>query len=148
MNLSLEEAIARCEMSTIENHGGWLYALKRGETKYAERCKKGMDESRQLAEWLKELQEKRKADNEIPFGDSYSFTELDSIINAYEVHGGYYKEVVELLKELRERRKQSEIIHCKYCRWNDGVCYCEFHYRDVKPTDYCSWAERRTNDSV
>lgn len=109
---------------------------------------RALQEHTQTAEWLKELQERRKADNEIPFGDSYSFTELDSIINAYEVHGGYYKEVVELLKELRERRKQSEIIHCKDCRWNDGVCYCEFHYRDVKPTDYCSWAERRTNDSV
>jgi len=43
---------------------------------------------------------------------------------------------------------KSEIIHCKDCRWNDGVCYCEFHYRDVKPTDYCSWSERRINDSV
>ncbi len=63
-----------------------------------------------ISKLLRELQERRKADNEIPFGDSYSFTELDSIINAYEAHGGYYKEVVELLKELRKRRKQSEIV--------------------------------------
>ena len=62
-----------------------------------------------ISKLLSELQDRRKADNEIPFGDLYSFTELDSIINAYEVHGGYHKEVVELLKELRERRKQSEI---------------------------------------
>jgi len=54
--------------------------------------------------------------------------------------------ILKLLRELQERRKQSEIIHCKDCRWNDGVCYCEFHYRDVKPTDYCSWSERRTDD--
>lgn len=59
-----------------------------------------------------------------------------------------HRQLAEWLRELQERRKQSEIIHCKDCRWNDGVCYCEFHYRDVKPTGYCSWSERRINDSV
>lgn len=151
MSMTLEEAIKHAEAAAIENekeakrkreHGGWYYD---NEARALAIC---AEENRQLAEWLSELQERRKIDNEIPFGDSYSFTELDSIINAYEAHGGYYKEVVELLKELRERRKQSEKIYCKDCHWNDGVCYCEFHYRDVKPTDYCSWAERRTNDSV
>ena len=58
--MTLEEAIARCEKIAIENHGGLVYALKRGEAKYAERCKKSMDEFRQLAEWLKELAERRK----------------------------------------------------------------------------------------
>ena len=41
---------------------------------------------------------------------------------------------------------QPEIIYCKDCCWNDGTCYCEFHYRDIKPTDYCSWSERRTDE--
>ena len=47
-----------------------------------------------------------------------------------------------------EALQQPEIIQCKDdCHWNDGTCYCEFHYRDVKPTDYCSWAERRTDET-
>lgn len=84
-----------------------------------------------------------ESDNKIPFGNA-SFSDLDSIINTYEIHGNY-KKVVKLLKELKERREQPEIIHCNNCHWNDGTCYCEFHYRDVKPTDYCSWSERRTD---
>ena len=55
MSMTLEEAIEQIERTYKENHSGWLYALKRGETKYAERCKKSIDESRQLVEWLKEL---------------------------------------------------------------------------------------------
>ena len=53
--MTLEEAIEQVERTYKENRSGWLYALKRCETKYAERCKKSMDESKQLAEWLKEL---------------------------------------------------------------------------------------------
>ena len=102
-----------------------------------------------ISKLLSELQERRKADNEIPFGDSYSFTELDSIINAYEAHGGYHKEVVELLKELRERRKQSEIIHCKDCK-HKGTKNCVANAWTtifgvtVKDDFYCGLAERKT----
>ncbi len=94
--MTLEQAIEQYEQ--FANAFGDYYYLTESQKEYE-----------QLAGWLRELQERRKADNEIPFGDSYSFTELDSIINAYEVHGSYYKEVVELLKELKERREQSEI---------------------------------------
>lgn len=118
-----------------------------------------------ISKLLSELQERRKADNEIPFGDSYSFTELDSIINAYEVHGGYYKEVVELLKELQERRKQPEIIRCGECKYKKDHHYenpgeepyikstCENKYGLVKnyqvhDWDFCSRAERKTDEQV
>ena len=63
MSMTLEETIARYEKIAIENHSGLAYALKRGEAKYAERCKKSMDEFRQLAEWLKELVERRKLES-------------------------------------------------------------------------------------
>ena len=43
---------------------------------------------------------------------------------------------------------QPEIIRCKDCRWNDGVAYCEMHFRDVKGDDFCSWAERRTDEQT
>ena len=93
-----------------------------------------------------------ESDNEIPFGNT-PFSELDSIINAYEIHGNH-KKVVELLKELAERRKQPEIIYCKdcenwdttwqndsapnyhYCPMMDGSYSCDF---------YCAKAERRTD---
>ena len=55
MSMTLEKTIEQVERTYKENRSGWLYALKRGETRYAERCKKGMDESKQLAEWLEEL---------------------------------------------------------------------------------------------
>ena len=54
------------------------------------------------------------------------------------------KQIAEWLRELQERRKAPEIIRCKDCNWNDGTCYCNFHYRNVKPYNYCSWSERRT----
>ena len=58
--MTLEETIEQVERMHKESRSGWLYALKRGETIYAERCKKSMDEFGQLAEWLKELAERRK----------------------------------------------------------------------------------------
>ena len=60
MSMALEETIEQVERMHKESRSGWLYALKRGETIYAERCKKSMDEFGQLAEWLKELAERRK----------------------------------------------------------------------------------------
>ena len=57
-----------------------------------------------------------------------------------------YRQLAEWLKELAERRKLPEIIRCGECRFNDGTAYCVFHFRDVKNNEYCSWAERRTDD--
>jgi len=48
------------------------------------------------------------------------------------------------LRELQDRRCEPEVTFCRSCNWNDGTCYCNFHYRNVKPYNYCSWAERRT----
>lgn len=102
--MTLEEAIEQVERTYKENHSGWLYALKRGETKYAERCKKSMDEFEQLAEWLRELQ---------------------------------------------ERRKQSEIVRCKGCKYNVSSHKC-LHPESffLVPDDdfYCGYAERRTDE--
>ena len=39
----------------------------------------------------------------------------------------------------------TEIVRCGECRWNDGTCYCNFHYRNVRVNDYCSWSERKTD---
>lgn len=60
------------------------------------------------------------------------------------------------LRELQERRKAPEIVTCRECKrykpmssdW--GNCYvhgspAELH-RTCYSCDYCSWAERRTDD--
>ena len=57
---TLEQAIEDTERAYKESRNGLQYALKRGETKFAERCKKDAEEFGQLAEWLRELQERRK----------------------------------------------------------------------------------------
>lgn len=158
MSMTLEQAIEHAEQVYKENFNGWSYASKRRDTKYAEKCMECAEEHRQLAEWLRELQERRKSDNEIPFGNA-SFDELDSIINAYEIHGNH-KKVVELLKELRERRKQSEIVRCRECKFSckyddsdianyagyANEVYCSEHdiYKHVDW--YCADAERRTDE--
>lgn len=43
---------------------------------------------------------------------------------------------------------QPEIIRCGECRFNDGTAYCEVLFMNVKGNDYCSWAERRTDDKT
>lgn len=106
-----------------------------------------------------------ESDNKIPFGNA-SFSDLDSIINTYEMHGNY-KKVVELLKELKERRKQPEIIYCKDCAhyhtdvfggelglsgiWKNIIVAhnaCDKWTKDmncVTPDGFCFLAERRTD---
>jgi len=65
---------------------------------------------------------------------------------AYERELQGHTQTAEWLKELAERRKLPEIIRCGECRFNDGTAYCVFHFRDVKNNEYCSWAERRTDE--
>lgn len=52
-----------------------------------------------------------------------------------ESHCGFSEAIDMAIKAL----KQPEIVQCKDCDLNDGTCYCDFHYRNVKPNDYCSW---------
>lgn len=91
-----------------------------------------------------------ESDNKIPFGNA-SFDELDSIINAYEIHGNH-KKVVELLKELRERRKQPEIVYCKDCK-HKGTKNCVANAWTtifgvtVKDDFFCGLGKRRTYDN-
>ena len=111
MNMTLDEAIKKCEKIIYEARKTYEISVDDILAQVGiELTKKGVEEYQQYVTWLKELQERRNADCAIPFSKAgeYPFTDLDSIINAYEAHGDYYKVVVELLKELRERRKQQE----------------------------------------
>ena len=63
------------------------------------------------------------------------------------------RQLAEWLKELAERRKLPEIIHCGECRFReirgvDGFCdHITGEPIMVKKTDHCSWAERRTDET-
>ena len=67
-----------------------------------------------------------------------------------------HRQLAAWLRELQERRKAPEIIRCGECRHykpmssNWGNCYVhgsptELH-RTCQSCDYCSWAERRTDE--
>ena len=71
--MSLGQAIEHAERAYKESRNGLQYALKRGETRFAERCKKEAEEHRQLAAWLRELQERRKAPEIITCGECEHF---------------------------------------------------------------------------
>jgi hypothetical protein len=75
--MSLEQAIKHAERACKESRNGLQYALKRGETRFAERCKKEAEENQQLAAWLRELQERRKAPEIITCGERVNFAERD-----------------------------------------------------------------------
>lgn len=66
------------------------------------------------------------------------------------------RHLAEWLRELQERRKQPEVIHCGECRHYKPMSNhwgkCGVHsspaekYRTCQICDYCSWAERRTDE--
>ena len=66
-----------------------------------------------------------------------------------------HRQLAEWLKELAERRKLPKIIRCKDCkhlynliRGNQGVCQTFNGFSSlVKFDEYCSKAERRTDEA-
>lgn len=71
---------------------------------------------------------------------------------AYERKLQEHTQTAEWLRELQERRKQTEIIRCKDCKHlcniseRNGVCFNFNGFSaDMKFDDYCSRAERRTD---
>jgi len=64
-----------------------------------------------------------------------------------------YTQLADWLRELQERRKQTEIIYCKDCKWWDTTWQNDFapnyHYCPLidgthRGDFYCAKAERRT----
>ena len=64
-----------------------------------------------------------------------------------------HRQLAEWLKELAERRKQPEIIHCGECAFpyiRGKNMYCDNITGEeimVWKDEYCSWAERRTDET-
>lgn len=67
----------------------------------------------------------------------------------------YYLDIIGLIQPKRKADALDEIVRCKECKHGspNGKYGCRvYHYRryethDMKPDDYCSRAERRTDDS-
>ena len=85
--MTLEEAIERTERAYKESRNGLQYALKRGETRFEERCKKEAEENRQLAEWLRELKERREEPEVTYCKDCVNRTRCTQSINVYTLTG-------------------------------------------------------------
>ena len=76
-------------------------------------------------------------------------------IDDYKKRMDYNRQLAEWLKELVERRKLPKIIRCKDCkhlynliRGNQGVCQTFNGFSSlVKFDEYCSKAERRTDEA-
>lgn len=50
-------------------------------------------------------------------------------------------------KQCRNDCPLIEIVTCKDCRYNDGTDFCEFYYMSIFPTDFCSYGERRADET-
>ena len=83
---------------------------------------------------------------------------IDDMIDRFDGSLGYAtnsKEIcqyiADLLKELKERRKAPEIVHCKDCKKRKKCFnYVAMRHRDGGyihyPLKYCSEGERRTDE--
>ena len=79
---------------------------------------------------------------------------IDAIHNLYAIHGseGSWIDQKDAFKALNSLPSaQPEIIRCKDCKHyyalNEVRGNCsEYNFVEKIPIDYCSWAERRTDD--
>lgn len=72
----------------------------------------------------------------------------DSEIQACLICAEQYRQLAEWLSELKERRKQIDVIHCGECRFNvsSHKCLHPESFFLVPPDDfYCGYAERRSD---
>ena len=121
--MELEDAIKHCEEVAKENDDSAkeFYRVSKLETRpdreYAEcvyvECKKCADEHRQLAEWLKELKERREKDvPDINVGDMVSRQKaIDAINNIMPTKEGLYEPSEVLCKLMQLPSVQPELEH-------------------------------------
>ena len=57
---------------------------------------------------------------------------------------------VDTLNEIRPDCPLIEIVRCKECKWlgvDDGMPFCNWWLREIEPNVFCSYGERRADDS-
>ena len=68
---------------------------------------------------------------------------IDAVHEAW-MDGAYYTKTMNALKNLPSA--QPEIIRCKECKWKQGAECVRFAEVRPFPDDFCSRAERRTDE--
>ena len=111
--MTLEEAIKHCEEIAELKYDEGNEARLQEQDKYANECIACATEHRQLAEWLRELKERRGQDvSDINAGDMISRQavryKLDALVNEFE----------EILAHIREREVNDSV--CGLCEY-DGA---------------------------
>ena len=143
--MTLEEAIKHCEEIAELKYDEGNEARLQEQDKYADECVVCAAKHRQLAEWLKELKERKEKD--VP--DPISRQAVLDLIADYDLSMGQVVRGIHALPSV-----QPEIIRCKDCKWSDWYtacdgnryCYCmETGNGGRTENDYCSYAERRTD---
>lgn len=70
------------------------------------------------------------------------FTE-GALSNVCQITGDDIDDIGELLKNCPI--EEVDLVRCEECAWYEKP-YCRWHDRDNKPTDFCSYGERRNDE--
>ena len=81
--------------------------------------------------------------------EQYANTAVFCKMHESEKYAAEFKQLAAWLRELQERRKAPEIVHCGECKHSityNGVKYvcCEMHNTYPNENYFCGDAERRT----
>ena len=126
--MTLDEAIKHCEEVAETKRQDAELAEISGCDNTSKQCETCAEEHRLLAEWLTELKMYREH-----FISAKMINDLES-----------GKKVIEHLEQMPPA--QPEIIRCKDCKHWDGVDTCDVIDAPVWDNDFCSMAERRSNE--
>ena len=156
--MTLEEVIKHCEGVALqkdieaEEHNPRYTGLIR-------ECKEYAAEHRQLAEWLKELKERREQDvPDINVGDMVSRQKaIDALCRRCDLAAEDDEPCTEKCNDIKILEKlpsaQPEVIRCKDCEYGEqddiGRWFCNDLGCQIGSDDgsgYCADAERRTDD--
>lgn len=79
------------------------------------------------------------------------YIKREDAIKQFEYEDTTYEsaEIVGILSDIPSA-DVVEVVRCKDCKWYEKEwCYCGLHNnadKDIKPTDYCIYGERKDNE--
>ena len=157
MSITLEEAIEHAK-EVAELNENIAYNTEPENWMDIAQCEKCAEEHRQLADWLRELKERRKQPEITCCKDcrfnvsSHKCLHPESFFLVPD--DDFYCGYAERRSEEEIHTSQPEIIHCGECRFreirgNNGYCdHITGEEIMVWKDEYCSWAEKRTDEQV
>ena len=118
--MTLEEAIKHCEevaeeldMKADFDTDNQTYAMSESERTELKECVK---DHRQLAEWLKELKERREQD--VPDTNVEDTISRKAAIDCFWTKERYFRDALDVIKDIRQLPpEQPEVVKCKDCKY-------------------------------